>query len=101
MADKDHRESKPPNRYQARLLGEDLDELLDQGDPIALRNPDEINDYEKPQKHLQVLGTKILMSSFNFLEHLTKSSFGNTQNTNAWSKNIRSSLHNLESPFLA
>ena len=54
------------------------------------------------------LRTKILMSSFNFLEHLTKSKhslahdiFRNTQNTNPWTKNIRSSLQNLGFPFLA
>ena len=56
MADKEHRESKQPNRYQDCLLGEDLDELLDNGDPTALQNPDEVTDHEKPQKHLQVDG---------------------------------------------
>ena len=56
MADKEHRESKQPNRYQDCLLDEDLDELLDNGDPTALQNPDEVTDHEKPQKHLQVDG---------------------------------------------
>ena len=56
MADKEHRESKQPNRYQDCLCRDDLDELLDQGDPTALQNSDEVTDYKKPQKHPQVDG---------------------------------------------
>ena len=54
------------------------------------------------------LRTKILMRSFNFLEHLTKSKhsmahdiFRNTQNTNPWTRNIRSSLQNLGSSLFS